>query len=145
LVNVFPRHHLFFSRLAEGRALQQLTNAGHGSRETKRILDVVRLLDGDLLAQLSVLRKRGRLKNARRVLVPLTKNQLVRDALREWAAMWPKAPMRLGERIQKSKRKRAGKNSSVKLVNMGAEEAGIHRESGTGRRKPLGEDGHAKT
>jgi hypothetical protein len=145
LVNILPRHHLLFARLDEARALQQLTNVGHGAGGINRILEMVRLLDGDLLAQLSVLRKRGRLINARRVLVPLKKNQLVKDALREWAATWPKAPIRLGERIQKSKRKRAGKNSSVKLVNMCAEEAAIHRESGTGGRKPLGKDGHAKT
>jgi len=145
LVNVLPKHHLFFARLAAGRALRQLRNAGHAAQKQNRVLEMVNLLDGDLLAQLSLLRKRGRIKNARRVLIPLKKNRLVRDALREWVAPWPKAPIRLGERIQKSKRKRAGKNSSVKLVNMGAEEAAIHRESGTNRRKPLGEDGHAKT
>ena len=57
---------------------------------------MVRLVDGDLLARLMVLRKHGRLKNTTRVLVPLRKNHLLRDALQACAKQWPKAPIKIG-------------------------------------------------
>jgi hypothetical protein len=56
--------------------------------------DIV-LRQGDVWPTLYYLRLEVGLKNARRLLVPLKINRLIREALKEWPATWPKAPTRI--------------------------------------------------
>jgi len=99
LVKILPVHHILFAKIHAGKALRHLRNAGHGPNEVGRILERVSEREGDIHGQLAILRKRGRLKNVRRVLIPLFANYAVSKTLTEWAAKWPKCPMRLeGER-----------------------------------------------
>jgi len=58
----------------------------------ERVMDA----EGDLQAQCVVLRKRGELKNIRRMLVPLNTNELVTKALKKWAKQWRKSPHQMG-------------------------------------------------
>lgn len=95
LVEVLPVRHLLLAKLDEGRVRQQLKNAGHTVSECRRIMERVRESEGDLLAQFGVSRKRGGLRNVRRLLVPMEANELVGKALRRWARQWPKSPNRL--------------------------------------------------
>jgi hypothetical protein len=94
LVEIVPQRHILFAKLDKNIIVRHLKNAGHDRYEVRQILERVSEHD-DIYAQCAVLRKRGRLKNVRRALVPLHTNRLVRKAIKRWAAQWPKGPKRL--------------------------------------------------
>ena len=96
MVRMLPEHHILFAKLDERKTRRHLRNRGHSESELRQIIEHVRDCDGDLQAQCAVLRRRGRLTNIRRLLVPLRTNALVVKALKRWAKQWPKAPIRLG-------------------------------------------------
>jgi len=81
---LIPRHGMF-------QLSRTLDHVGLFARSVEDIA----LLEGDVWPTLNYLRLEVGLKNARRLLVPLKTNRLIRDALKEWAAMWPTAPTRI--------------------------------------------------
>lgn len=85
---LLPDRHLLFARIDQERLIERL-RVQHHARKTLRIVKALHALDGDLVAQMQYLRRTGELRNTRRLLVPLQTNRLVRQALAEWAAMWP--------------------------------------------------------
>ena len=95
LVKILPVNHMFFVRLDEGKVRQHLRYAGHRRDEIRRIMEAVKDHEGDLFAQCLVLRRRGRLVNVRRALVPLRTNDLFVRALKTWAKQWPRTRRRL--------------------------------------------------
>ena len=95
LVQILPQRHIYFVRFDEKKLIARLRGMRFSARRVAEILDDVRLLDGDVWATLNYLRQELALKNTRRFLDPLDTNDLVLDALREWATMWPVAPKRL--------------------------------------------------
>ena len=95
LVETVPQHNILFAKLDTSRVVRHLRNAGHGPHEIPRILERVSEREGDLYTQCAVLRKRGRLPNVRRALVPLGTNELILRALKKWAAQWLDKPRRL--------------------------------------------------
>jgi hypothetical protein len=95
LASILPVNHIWFAEIDKEKMLHHLRMAGHWGREYRRILERVADSSGDLLAQCSVLRGRGQLKNVRRVLIPRAENGLVQDALKKWAAQWPRVANRL--------------------------------------------------
>lgn len=90
--------HLLFVKLDEQKVIARLRGAGFSAQRTIQIIQKLHDHDDDLYAQCAVLHKSAGLKNLRRLLVPLPENQLVLNALEEWAAGWPTAPARLGAR-----------------------------------------------
>lgn len=89
LVSILPMNHIWFAEIDKEKMRHHLQMAGHWGRESRQILERVEDSSGDLMAQCGVLRKRGKLKNVRRLLVPLKTNQLVFRALKEWTMLWP--------------------------------------------------------
>jgi hypothetical protein len=87
--------HFWFAKIDEAKMRHHLRMTGHWGREYRQILERVADGTGDLCEQCSALRKRGKLKNVRRVLVAKAENALAQKALRNWAAQWPKAANRL--------------------------------------------------
>jgi hypothetical protein len=92
-----PKKYIWFARLDQRRMMRQLA-LHHTVEEALRFLRLVNAKDGDLEAQMTILRRDAGLENTRRLVVPLRTNQLVREALRDWAKAWPKTPARLGKR-----------------------------------------------
>jgi len=95
LVQILPRRHIQFVRFDEKKLVARLRGMGRKPRPIWEILDDVRLLEGDVWATLNYLRQEMGIKNARRLLDPLDTNDLVMDALKKWAALWPAAPAKL--------------------------------------------------
>lgn len=95
LVEIVPERHILFAEIDKSIVVRHLRNAGHDPYEVRQILERVSEHDDDIYAQCAVLRKRGRLKNVRRALVPLRTNRLIRKAIKKWAAQWPDKPRRL--------------------------------------------------
>lgn len=95
LVKILPVNHMFFAKLDEGKVRQHLRYAGHRRGEIDRIMEAVRDSEGDLYAQCLVLRRRGRLENVRRALVPLRTNDLFVRALKKWARQWSRTQRQL--------------------------------------------------
>jgi hypothetical protein len=95
LVEIVPERHILFAEIDKSTVVRHLKNAGHDRYEVRQILERVSEHDDDIYAQCAVLRKRGRLKNVRRALVPLHTNYLVQKAIKKWAEQWPKKPGRL--------------------------------------------------
>jgi hypothetical protein len=93
---LLPRHHFLFARLDEEKIAAQLRRTRNAAG-TRSVLREIGELDGDLTAQMKVLRDAG-LKNTRRLLIPLKRNRLVREAVREWGNQWPKTPAHLGSK-----------------------------------------------
>jgi hypothetical protein len=102
LASLLPHQHILFARLDEQRLIARLGHNGFSNERTLQILREVARRGADLDAQLIFLRRDIKLANTRRLLNPLPENQLVRDALREWAERWPLAP--LGLQKKKSSR-----------------------------------------
>ena len=98
--DLLPRHHILFARLDEERLVARLRGTGFSTARTIGILRRVAERK-DLCAALTYLRRRIRLKNSRRLLVPLRTNKLVLQALREWTAMWPITPKQLRKKEAK--------------------------------------------
>jgi hypothetical protein len=96
LLQILPRAHIEFFRFDPKKARHQLRLRGKWGREFYQIVARVEENEGDLYAQCSVLRKRGGLRNTRRMLTPLAENRLIRKALKNWAAQWAKKANRLG-------------------------------------------------
>jgi hypothetical protein len=95
-VDLLPGHHFLFARLDEEKIAAQLRRT-RNDRDARSVLREIGELDGDLTAQMKVLRDAG-LKNTRRLLIPLKRNRLVREAVREWGNQWPKTPAHLGSK-----------------------------------------------
>lgn len=95
LVQILPRRHIQFVRFDEKKLVARLRGMGRKPRPIWEILDDVRLLEGDVWATLNYLRQEMGIKNARRLLDPLDTNDLVMDALKKWAALWPVTPNKL--------------------------------------------------
>jgi hypothetical protein len=95
LVGILPKRHIHFARFNEKRLVARLRGMRFSARRVAEILDDVRLLEGDAWATLNYLRRELALKNTRRFLDPLVTNDLVLDALKTWAAMWPAVPAKL--------------------------------------------------
>ena len=88
LVQLLPQHHIWFARLDEQRLIKRLRANRVSASETIRAVRRVHELENDLGNVLEYLRGSLAMKNTRRLLVPLRQNRLVRDALREWGALW---------------------------------------------------------
>lgn len=95
LIGILPKRHVHFVRFNEKKLVARLRGMGSKARPIWEILDDVRLLEGDVWATLNYLRQELAMKNTRRFLDPLDTNDLVLDALKKWAAMWPAAPKKL--------------------------------------------------
>jgi hypothetical protein len=94
-----------FGELSEDRLVRRLRkNLGFSNRQTLKVLKNVRERQNDLCAALDYLRRDVALTNVRRLLVPRPENQLVREALQTWAAMWPTKPTKLGRQDETSKK-----------------------------------------
>jgi hypothetical protein len=88
LAAILPRH-VFFGRLSHKKLLQQLRLKGFSATEQQRILRGVKAVQWNLCQTLRYLRRTARLKNTRRLLVPLDEvNRAVLVALKKWAAEW---------------------------------------------------------
>jgi len=98
LMSILPVNHLLFAEIDNAKLLHHLRMGGHWGSEFWQILERVADGSGDLLLQCAVLRKRGGLKNVRRVLIPLEENHLIVNALQKWAAQWPDKPRQLGRK-----------------------------------------------
>jgi hypothetical protein len=87
-----PRH-ILFAQLSKQRVLEQLRRKGFSAKEERRILRGVKALQGNLCLTLRYLRRTARLKNTRRLLVPLDEtNRVVLEALKKWNAEWSANP-----------------------------------------------------
>jgi hypothetical protein len=95
LAHILPERHIHFARFNEKKLVARLRRMGFSPKTVRNILDDVQLLEGDVWATLHFLRQEAGVKNARRFLEPLHTNDVVLDALRQWAAMWPPAPNKL--------------------------------------------------
>jgi hypothetical protein len=95
LVQILLQRHIYFARFNEKKLVARLRGMGRRSRPVWEILDDIRLLEGDVWATLNYLRQELAMKNTRRLLDPLDTNDVVLDALKKWAAMWPVAPKKL--------------------------------------------------
>jgi hypothetical protein len=95
LAQILPGRHIEFARFNEKKLVARLRGMGFSPKKVWEIVEDVRLLQGDVWATLNYLRQELRMTNTRRLLDPLDTNDLVLDALREWAAMWPTAPGKL--------------------------------------------------
>jgi hypothetical protein len=95
LVGILPHHHIHFARFNEKKLVTRLRHMGFSPRRVWEALDDVRLLEGDVWATLNYLRQEVEMKNTRLLLDPLDTNDVVLDALKKWAAMWPVAPAKL--------------------------------------------------
>jgi hypothetical protein len=95
LVGILPQRYIYFVRFNEKKLVARLRAMRFRARPIWEILDDVRLLEGDVWATLNYLRQELAMKNTRRFLDPLDTNDLVLDALKKWAAMWPAAPKKL--------------------------------------------------
>jgi hypothetical protein len=95
LVEILPERHIHFVRFNERKLLKRLRGMGFSPKKVSEILQDVALLEGDVWATLNYLRQELELKNTRRFLDSLDTNDLVLDALKKWAAMWPAAPRKL--------------------------------------------------
>jgi hypothetical protein len=96
LVGILPERHIYFARFNEKKLVARLRVMGLSARRALEILEDVHLLEGDAWSTLNFLRQELQMKNTRRLLDPLDTNDMVLDALRKWAAMWPVAPKKLG-------------------------------------------------
>jgi hypothetical protein len=95
LVGILPERHIYFAQFNEKKLAARLRGMGFSPRRVWEILDDVRLLENDTWATLSYLRQEVGMKNTRRFLELLDTNEIVLDALRKWAAIWPAAPVKL--------------------------------------------------
>ncbi len=92
LVQILPKRHIHFARFNEKKLVARLRGMGRKPKPIWEILDDVRLLEGDVWATLNYLRQELAMKNTRRLLDPLETNDVVLDALKKWASIWPVAP-----------------------------------------------------
>jgi hypothetical protein len=97
LVQVLPGHHIYFGRFSEEKLVKRLRHMGFSERRRRNVLRMVAAMKGDLWPILNYLRQEVGLKNTRRLLESVPTNQVVLQALQEWAAKWPTLPRRLGE------------------------------------------------
>ncbi|MGB2891262.1 MAG: hypothetical protein WBC04_26545 [Candidatus Acidiferrales bacterium] len=98
LIAVLPRHQILFGRLDEQKIVNRLWNSGVARQKILHVLREIAKLDAHLWDALKYLRTTASLKNVRRFLVPVRTNRVARDALRGWAAKWPTALPRRGEK-----------------------------------------------
>jgi len=92
LVELLPEHHIHFAKFNRKKLVERLRGMGFSSKEIRRILEDIALLEGDVWATLNYLRQELALGNGRRLLDSLEVNNVVLAALKQWAAMWPAAP-----------------------------------------------------
>jgi len=97
LAKLLPDHHILFAQIDEYKVIEHLRHNWTAAK-TLDILRQVHSLEGDLFAQLALLRKSGHLKNTRRLLTKLPINQRITEALKEWVSQWPTDPSRLGRK-----------------------------------------------
>jgi hypothetical protein len=90
-----PGRHIHFVRFNERKLIARMRAMGFSAKRVGKILKDVALLQGDVWSTLNYLRQELAMKNTRRFLDPLDANDLVLDALKKWAAMWPAAPKKL--------------------------------------------------
>lgn len=95
LVDVLPLRHISFSRLDYGKIKSRLARMGFTAADQRKILTTLATMRGDLGESLAYLRRKVKLKNTQRFLIPLHMNAGIANALRKWAAMWPTAPAKL--------------------------------------------------
>ena len=85
---VLPRH-IWFARLSPQKLQQKLYRDGFSIEKQQAILCEAEKLEGNLCQTLKYLRRTARLKNTRRLLVPLDDiNRVVLAAISKWAAEW---------------------------------------------------------
>jgi hypothetical protein len=100
-VDLLPGHHIHFARLDKQKLATRLQRTKN-TTEVLSILKQVDALDGDLTAQLKLLRQGAGLNNVRRFLKPVGLNAVVLRALKKWAAQWPKAPKSLCRKMNET-------------------------------------------
>jgi len=96
LAAILPSRHIYFGELNESRLHSRLRRMGMSVRRQREILRMVAAMEGDLWPTLNFLRHDVRMRNTRRLVDPMPINEIVADAIRTWAAMWPPKPIRLG-------------------------------------------------
>lgn len=92
---LLPVRHIYYARFDVEKLIALLRSMEMSYGEIWKILKDIALLEDDVWPTLNYLRLEVGLKNARRLLVPLKTNRLIREALKNWAAVWPTAPTRL--------------------------------------------------
>lgn len=85
---LIPHNHVWFARIDDLKLVALLRRRGLTGEEIIHICQQVDQRKRSIHAALSYLRRKVRIANARRVLTPLRTNQLVRDGLEHWSALW---------------------------------------------------------
>jgi hypothetical protein len=98
LVEILPRRHIWFVRLNRRKLTNRLQRFGFSAEEIQAVLEFVASMGGDLWPTLNYLRQEVQMKNARRIVEPLDLNAELLRALKQWAAQWPRAPKKLGQK-----------------------------------------------
>jgi hypothetical protein len=94
---ILAKKHIWFARIDEKKLVSRLRRNGITREEQREILRQVKTREASLWETLRYLRRTVRVKNVRRVLVPISEmNEVIEQGLRTWAAQWPSAPTRLG-------------------------------------------------
>jgi hypothetical protein len=87
LVDLLPRHHIWFGRLSEQKLNQAMHKRGFNKNRIQMTIDEVRANSGHLWEVLALLRRKG-LKNVKRLLIPVPATGSVRRALKVWTTRW---------------------------------------------------------
>jgi hypothetical protein len=95
LATILPSRHIHFGTLNEQKLISRLKRMGLSARREREVLRVVAAMDGDLWPILNYLRNDVQMANTKRLVDPMPVNQIIADALGEWARMWPKGPKKL--------------------------------------------------
>jgi hypothetical protein len=88
-IDILPRH-ILFAQLSEQKLLQQLLRRkSFGVTKQQKIRRGVKAVQGNQCQTLRYLRRTARLKNTRRLLVPLDEtNRVVLEAVKKWSTEW---------------------------------------------------------
>lgn len=93
LAELLPVHHIWFARIDDLKVVERLRKT-RAAKRTVKILKKVNEAEGDLHAQLQILKRAG-VTNTRRLLAPLEINRVATQALEKWARLWPSSPVSL--------------------------------------------------
>ena len=101
LAGILARRHIWFAQIDEKKLAARLRRNGINAQRQREIVQQVKSRESSLWETLRYLRRKVHLKNARRLLVPVSDvNRVVEDGLRTWAAQWPTVPTRVGKKVQ---------------------------------------------
>jgi hypothetical protein len=105
LGEILAPKYVLFARLNRTKVLNVVDKGRFTARRKAEIRAALKAREGSLWETLRYLRQNVGLKNTQRYLIPLTEtNDVVKEALKKWAAVWPTAPTRLGKKAKKKGR-----------------------------------------